>query len=122
MLFAKTGIPEILRTGVQKAHVVGNEKVRDKSAVHLKGEVRGDRLNPLMGAMLKPEAMYPVDFWMEEQSADPVQIHVDRAGGQRLADRSVRDQPTGRHSDAEAAVRTSPALDSEWRARISIHV
>jgi LppX_LprAFG lipoprotein len=81
VLFAKTGIPEILRTGVQKAHVVGNEKVRDKSVVHLKGEVRGDRLNPLMGAILKPEAMYPVDFWMEEQSADPVRIHVTEPEG-----------------------------------------
>ena len=48
--------PDILRNGVQKAQVVGNEKVRDKSTLHLKGEVRGEKLNPLMGATLKPEA------------------------------------------------------------------
>jgi hypothetical protein len=81
VLFARAGIPEILRTSVQKTEVVGTEKIRDKNTLHVKGEVRGDKLNPLMGSTLKPEAMYPVDLWMAEQSADPVKIHVTEPAG-----------------------------------------
>jgi len=81
VLFARSGIPEILRTSVQKTAVAGTEKIRDRDTVHLKGEVRGDKLNPLMGATLKPEAMYPVDLWMEEQSANPVRVHVTEPEG-----------------------------------------
>jgi hypothetical protein len=81
VLFAKTGIPEILQTSVQKAQVIGSEKIRDRSTLHLKGDVRGDKLNPLMGSTLKPELMYPVDLWLDEQSANPVRIHVSEAAG-----------------------------------------
>jgi hypothetical protein len=81
VLFAKTGIPEILQTSVQKQQLVGTEKIRDNSTLHLKGEVRGDKLNPLMGATVKAELMYPVDLWMEEQSANPLRIHVAEPGG-----------------------------------------
>ena len=61
--------------------MVGTEKIRDKSTLHLKGEVRGDKLNPLMGSTVKPELMYPVDLWMEEPSADPVRVHVTEPAG-----------------------------------------
>jgi hypothetical protein len=81
VLFARTGIPEILRTSVEKVQLAGTEKVRDRSTLHLKGEVRGDKLNPLMGNTLKPDAMHPVDLWMEEQTANPVRIHVTEGGG-----------------------------------------
>jgi hypothetical protein len=81
VMFARAGIPEILRTSVQKAQVVGPEKIRDKSTLHLKGEVRGEILNPMMGSTLKPEVMYPVDLWMEERSADAVQLHVTEPAG-----------------------------------------
>jgi LppX/LprAFG-like lipoprotein len=81
VLFARTGIPEILQTSVQKPQPVGNETIRDKSTLHLRGEVRGEKLNPLMGSTLKPEVMYPVDLWMEEQSATPVRIHVAEPEG-----------------------------------------
>lgn len=81
VLFAKTGIPEILRTSVVKPQLVGTETVRDKPTLHLKGEVRGDKLNPLMGATLKPELMYPVDLWMEEQSGNTAKIHVTEPAG-----------------------------------------
>jgi hypothetical protein len=76
VLFARTGIPDVLRTSVQKLQRVGSEKIRDKNALHVKGEVRGDKLNPLMGASLTPDATYAVDFWMEEQTANPVRIHI----------------------------------------------
>jgi hypothetical protein len=81
VMFARAGIPEILRTSVQKVQVVGPEKIRDKSTLHLKGEVRGEILNPMMGSTLKPELMYPVDLWMEERSADAVQLHVTEPAG-----------------------------------------
>ena len=81
VLFARTGIPAILQTSVQKAQLAGTETIRDKSTLHLRGEVRGDKLNPLMGSTLKPEVMYPVDLWMEEQSASPVRVHVTEPEG-----------------------------------------
>jgi LppX_LprAFG lipoprotein len=81
VLFARTGIPGILQTSVEKPQLVGNETVRDKSTLHLKGEVRGEKLNPLMGSTLTPELMYPVDLWMEEQSATPVRLHVTEPEG-----------------------------------------
>jgi hypothetical protein len=81
VLFARAGIPEILRTSVQKTEAAGTEKIRDKNTIHLKGEVRGDKLNPLMGSTLKPEVMYPVDLWMADPSAQPVKIHVTEPAG-----------------------------------------
>jgi len=81
LLFAKTGIPEILRTSVQKPQPAGTETIRDKSTLHFKGEVSGEKINPLIGSTLKPEVMYPVDLWMEEQSANPMRIHVTEPAG-----------------------------------------
>jgi hypothetical protein len=81
VLFARTGIPAILQTSIQKVQLAGNETIRDKSMLHLKGEVSGEKLNPLMGSTLKPEMMYPVDLWMEEQSANPVRVHVTEPEG-----------------------------------------
>src|SRR5215475_10090955 len=39
VLFAKSGIPDILRTGVQKGQAVGSDKIDNHDTVHLKGEV-----------------------------------------------------------------------------------
>jgi hypothetical protein len=78
-LFARTGIPEVLRTSVQKPQVVGREKLQNRDTLHLKGEVTGEKLNPLMGATLKADQSYPVDLWMDERSANTVQIHVTDA-------------------------------------------
>jgi len=43
--------------------------------------VSGERLNPLVGSTLKPEATYPVDLWIEEKSATPLQLHVTEPAG-----------------------------------------
>jgi hypothetical protein len=80
-LFARTGIPDILRTSVRNAQMAGNETIRDKSTLHLKGEVSGEKLSPLIGSTLKPDSMFPVDLWMEEQSGNPVRIHVTEPPG-----------------------------------------
>jgi len=63
------------------AEVVGTEKIRDKSTLHLKGEVRGETLSPMMGSTVKPELIYPVDLWMDERSGDTVQVHVTEPAG-----------------------------------------
>jgi hypothetical protein len=76
VLFAKTGVPEILRSGVVNPQVAGNETLREKKTLHLKGEVKGDRLIPFIGQVLNAEQLYPVDLWMEEQTANPVRLHV----------------------------------------------
>jgi hypothetical protein len=81
VLFAKTGIPEVLRTAVQKAQVVEREKAQDRQILHLKGEVSGEKLNPLIGSTLKPELMYPVDLWIDEKSANATRIHVTEPDG-----------------------------------------
>ena len=81
VLFAKTGIPEILRTAVQKRQVVGRETLQDRRTLHLRGEVSGEKLNPLVGSTLKPDVMYPVDCWIDEQSANTARIHVTEPEG-----------------------------------------
>lgn len=83
LLFARTGIPAILRTSVQKPHMVGTETIHGKSTVQLKGDVRGDKLSPLIGSgsTINPELTYPVDLWLEEPSANPVRIHITEPAG-----------------------------------------
>ena len=80
VLFARTGIPEVMQKHVQKAQVVGSERLRDKNTLHLKGEVTGEKLNPLMGNTLKPEQVYAVDMWMEDATNVPLRIHVQEPG------------------------------------------
>ena len=81
VLFAKTGIPEILRTQVQKARVVQRETLQNQQALHLQGEVSGEKLNPLVGSTLKADVMYPVDCWIDEKSANAARIHVSEPEG-----------------------------------------
>ena len=81
VLFAKTGVPEILRTAVQKAQVAGRETLENRPTLHLRGEVSGEKLNPLVGSTLKPDVMYPVDCWIDETSANAARIHVTEPEG-----------------------------------------
>jgi hypothetical protein len=81
VLFARTGIPEILRTSVQKAQVVGREKLQNRDALHLRGDITGEKLNPLMGTGLKADQSYPVDLWIDERSANALQLHVTEPPG-----------------------------------------
>jgi hypothetical protein len=81
LLFAKTGIADLLRTSVAKVQVAGTEKVDARDALHLKGEVSGQKLTPLIGSTVKPELTYPVDLWIDEKSSDAEQIHVTEPDG-----------------------------------------
>jgi hypothetical protein len=81
VLFAKTGVPAILRASVQKPQVVERETVQNRPTLHLRGEVSGEKLNPLVGNTLKPEVMYPVDLWTDEASANTARIHVTEPEG-----------------------------------------
>jgi hypothetical protein len=82
VLFARTGVPQILRTGVLKPQLINKaERLGSRDTVHVRGEVAGSRLNPLMGGTLQPEASYPVDLWMDERSGHIVQMHVSESGG-----------------------------------------
>jgi len=93
-LFDRAGIPAILKTAIQKPQVVGREKIHNRDTVHVRGEVSGRKLNPLMGSTLKLEMTYPVDLWVDEQSAVPVQIHVTEPEGNGwLIDLSATDEP-----------------------------
>ena len=93
-LFARAGIPQILKTAIQKPQVVGREKIHNRDTLHLKAEVSGRKLNPLIGPTLKLELTYPVDLWVDEQSAVPVQIHVTEPEGNGwLIELSGTDEP-----------------------------
>jgi len=93
-LFAKTGIADILRTSVKNPAQVGKEKIQGKDTIHYKGEVSGEKLNPLVGATLKPDYMHPVDLWMEESTSRPVQVHVSEPQGNGwLIELSAMDEP-----------------------------
>lgn len=81
VLFAKSGIPEILRTAVQKGQSVGTEKIESRDTLHLKGEVSGAKLNPLVGATLDPALMYPVNLWIDQRSGNPARLHVTEPEG-----------------------------------------
>jgi hypothetical protein len=81
VLFAKTGVPEILRTAVQKPQVIGSETLENRQSLHLRVEVSGEKLNPLVGSTLNAEVMYPVDLWIDEQSANAARIHVTEPEG-----------------------------------------
>ena len=52
-----------------------------RHGLHLKGEVTGAKLNPLMGAALEPDRSYPVDLWVDERSGNPMQLHVTEGAG-----------------------------------------
>ncbi|MDR1988827.1 MAG: LppX_LprAFG lipoprotein [Acidobacteriaceae bacterium] len=81
VLFGKNGIADVMRTGVQHAQSVGSESIRNQATLHIKGDVRGDTLNRLIAAGLKPDQAYPVDLWVEERSGNPVQLRVSEAAG-----------------------------------------
>ena len=75
VLFARNGIPQVLRTGVQKAQVVGTERVQNRDTMHIKGEVSGKVLNPLFDA-LSPNLVYPVDLWFDERTGELARLRV----------------------------------------------
>ena len=81
VLFAKTGVPEILRTAVQKARIAGRETLENAQTLHLQGDVSGEKLNPLVGSTLQADVMYPVNLWIVEKSANAVKIHVTEPEG-----------------------------------------
>jgi hypothetical protein len=80
LLFTRRGIPDVLRTAVQKTQVVGREKIQNADVLHLKGEVSGEKLSPLLGSTLNA-ATYPVDLWIDEKSANPARLHVTEPEG-----------------------------------------
>ena len=94
LLFATTGIPEVLRIAVQKAKVVGKEKLENREVLHLTGGVSGEKLNPLIGGTLKAELLHSVDLWVEERTAHPVQLRVNEPEGNAwLIELSRIDEP-----------------------------
>jgi hypothetical protein len=55
--------------------------VQNRDGLHLKGEVSGQHLSPLIGGALKADAMYPVDLWIDEPTSNPLQLHVAEPDG-----------------------------------------
>jgi hypothetical protein len=80
VLFARAGIPQILRSGVQRAQVAGKVRLQTRDTVHITGDVSGRTLNPLMDAF-SPDVNYPVQFWIEEKTGHLLQLHVSEPPG-----------------------------------------
>ncbi len=80
VLFARRGIPGILRSGVQRAQIVGKARLQTRDTVHVKGDVSGQVLNALFDA-LSPDVTYPVELWIEEKTGHLVQLHVREPDG-----------------------------------------
>jgi hypothetical protein len=80
VLFARTGIPQVLRSGVQRPQIVGKARLQTRDTLHLKGDVSGQILNALVET-LSPDATYPVELWIEEKTGQLVQLHVSEPGG-----------------------------------------
>jgi len=94
LLFARTGIPDVLRTSVQKAQIAGRESDQNRDSLRLKGEVSGAKLIPFMGAVVKADVNYPVDLWIDEKSSAPLQLHVTEPDGNGwLIELSGADEP-----------------------------
>lgn len=76
-LFARTGVPEIMRIGVQQPRIVNSaEPIDGRETIHLTGTVRGERLSPLIGGTVDPTRTYPTDLWVEADSFNVVQLRV----------------------------------------------
>jgi hypothetical protein len=75
VLFARNGIPQILRSGVQRAKIAGKVRLQTRETVHVTGDVNGRTLNALIET-LSPDVTYPVQFWIEEKTGYLVQLHV----------------------------------------------
>jgi hypothetical protein len=80
-LFAKDGIAEVMRSGVQNPQVVGTETIRSESAQHVKGEVSGAVLNRLLAAGFAGDKAYPVEIWIAAGSGNPLQLRMNEAPG-----------------------------------------
>jgi hypothetical protein len=81
VLFSAAGIPELLRSGVQNPQPAGTETIRNQPALHIKGAIKGERLNRVIGSALNAESNYAVDLWIEDRSSLPSQIHLADAPG-----------------------------------------
>jgi hypothetical protein len=93
VLFARNGIPQVLRTGIQKAQAIGRERILNRDTMHLKGDVSGKVLNPLFDA-LSPDVVYPVDLWFDERTGDLVRLRVaEPAGNAWLIELSGTNEP-----------------------------
>lgn len=85
VLFARSGIPQVVRSGVQRAQIVGKARIQTRDTLHVRGEVSGKVLNPLIAA-LSPDVTYPVELWIEENTGHLVRLHVTEppANGWRI--------------------------------------
>jgi hypothetical protein len=93
VMFARTGIPDVLRTSVGRPQVVGRERIGNREALHLRGEMGGEKLSTLIPTLSAGEA-YPVDLWIDERSAVPQRFRIsDSPGNGWLIDISGIDEP-----------------------------
>jgi len=104
VLFQADGIPKVLRSGIQKAQIVGHEKLEDEDAVHFKGEADGKMVAPLLADMIPADKFYPIDIYTDPKTYYPRRLTMDVGDGDAFEiDLFGVDQPVDVKSPAAAA-------------------
>jgi hypothetical protein len=80
-IFGDAGMPAMLRGGVQNLTFVGAETLDGVAVDHLRGQADGGELAALTAGALSPGALYTVDVWLEQATANPVRIHITEPDG-----------------------------------------
>jgi hypothetical protein len=80
-MFAASGIPGMLKDGIQNATLVGTETIEGVETFHLKGEADGAQLAALTAGALTAGTSYPVDVWMKTADWYVVRLHITEPDG-----------------------------------------
>jgi hypothetical protein len=80
-LFGADGLPALLKDGIQKAALVGMERLEERDTYHLHGEADGAQLATLTAGALAAGTAYPVDVWMEVEASHLVRVHISEPDG-----------------------------------------
>ncbi len=80
-LFQANGIPDMLKTGIQKTSMVGKEKLNGRENCRIKGEAEGKKVAPLLADTVPAVGIYPVDVWIEPDTGHVSKMRLDLGGG-----------------------------------------
>ena len=80
-MFTASGIPGMLKDGIQNATLVGTETIEGVETFHLKGEADGAQLAALTAGALTAGTSYPVDVWMKTADWYVVRLHITELDG-----------------------------------------
>lgn len=81
LLFGPQGFPSLVKNSIRNAAIVGKESLEGADTIHIKGELDGQKLAPLMAGTISPDHWYPADLWIKPDSHLPARLHVAEPDG-----------------------------------------